>query len=535
MSPSAVRAGSARLRAPRWHDPVTRHTLVGLIGSVLLGVGALGVGYLPPRSRLGGDGLTDILRTTSVGRGFSHLLVIVGVIVLLRAWFQFGADVRAARIAGTERLTRVFWLWAVPLMVTPPLFSQDVYSYTAQGNLLNVGYDPYEFGPAAIPGARLEAVSSVWLDTPAPYGPLFLYAGKITADLLGNHIYLAALVMRLLALVGVYLIARYLPRLARACGVDPALALWAGLLNPLVLMHFVSGAHNDALMLGLVIAALALALEGRPLVAAVAVALAGTVKAPALLVLGFVGLAWAIQRSGMPPRLRSRFLPWLGVALAALATFLVVNALTGLDFGWVSALNTPGMVKTWISPTTALALSLGFAGSALGLGDHSDSILSAIRGAAMAGVLLLISWWLLRPRAIAPGLGAAVALLLVAVFGPVIQPWYLLWGIVAIAGAGLTRRGVPYLTALTTSLVTYCLLQSSATATPFVRVPDWIGSAVTIAVGVAILAQNPTTRAEIAAFLFRLRRPWRRDRGGPDGPDGSGDATAPGELSPVRT
>ena len=62
----------------------------------------------------------------------------------------------------------------------------------------------------------------------------------------------SALVMRLLALLGVYLIARYLPRLARACGVEPSLAVWAGLLNPLVLMHFVSGAHNDALMLGLV-------------------------------------------------------------------------------------------------------------------------------------------------------------------------------------------------------------------------------------------------------------------------------------------
>ena len=45
----------------------------------------------------------------------------------------------------------------------------------------------------------------------------------------------------------------------RACGVDPAVATWLGLLSPLVAVHAISGAHNDALLAGLVVAALAVA------------------------------------------------------------------------------------------------------------------------------------------------------------------------------------------------------------------------------------------------------------------------------------
>src|SRR5207244_2311483 len=82
------------------------------------------------------------------------------------------------------------------------------------------------------------------------------------------------------------------PLLARACGVDEAKAIWIGLLNPLIFLHFVSAAHNDALMVGLLIAGIALAMEKKPIPALVLVSLAGAVKAPALLGLPFVGIAW---------------------------------------------------------------------------------------------------------------------------------------------------------------------------------------------------------------------------------------------------
>jgi alpha-1,6-mannosyltransferase len=492
---------AARLRA---REPVSRHALVGLVGSTVLAVGALGVGYMPPRSRLGVLDVIDTLRSTTVGVTISRICVVVGVLLLLRAWWRLGDDVRAGLVTGPARLTRMFWLWCVPLLLVPPLFSQDVYSYTAQGNLLNVGYDPYQFGPSSIPDTNLEAVSPVWLDTPAPYGPLFLLFGKFSAEIFGGHIYLAALAMRVLALLGVWLIAHYLPRLARACGVDPSLAVWGALLNPLVLMHFVSGAHNDALMLGLLIAGITLALEGHPLIGTVAIALGAAIKAPPLLALGFVGLAWAMHRSGrLDSPLRARILPWVAVAATALGTFLVVNAVSGLGFGWIEALGTPGMIHTWLSPVTTIALPLGAFGSLIGLGDHTDGIMEVLRFAAYALVLGAITWWLLRKRAIAPAMGTAVAMLMLAVLGPVLQPWYLLWGLILVVAAGIGLRGVPYLHAVTTMFVVYCLIQPSATSAPLVRLSDWMCSAITLAVGATMLMRNPQTRAEILGLVRR--------------------------------
>ena len=59
---------------------------------------------------------------------------------------------------------------------------------------------------------------------------------------------------RLLALAGVALIVWALPRLARRCGVSPVSALWLGAANPLLIFHLVAGIHNEALMLGLMLA-----------------------------------------------------------------------------------------------------------------------------------------------------------------------------------------------------------------------------------------------------------------------------------------
>ena len=38
-------------------------------------------------------------------------------------------------------------MWAVPLLVTPPLFSRDVYSYLAIGSMMREGFNPYDSGP----------------------------------------------------------------------------------------------------------------------------------------------------------------------------------------------------------------------------------------------------------------------------------------------------------------------------------------------------------------------------------------------------
>ena len=56
-----------------------------------------------------------------------------------------------------------------------------------------------------------------------------------------------------------------LPRLARRFGVQPATALWLGALNPLLIFHFVAGAHNDALAIGLMLAGLEVGIRKLPI------------------------------------------------------------------------------------------------------------------------------------------------------------------------------------------------------------------------------------------------------------------------------
>src|SRR5262249_34932201 len=150
-----------------------------------------------------------------------------------------------------------------------------------QGWLVQQGASPYFWGPAAVPGPFLDDVSGMWWHTPAPYGPVFLVLARAVVAVGGGHVVPTVLGMRALALVGVLLLVCSLLRLARHCGVAPDRALWLAALNPLVLLHFISGAHNDALLVGLVVTGLVLVLDRRPVLGVGCVALAALVKAPA--------------------------------------------------------------------------------------------------------------------------------------------------------------------------------------------------------------------------------------------------------------
>ena len=98
------------------------------------------------------------------------------------------------------------------------------------------------------------------------------------------------ILLRLLEVGGLVLVLGSLPTLARAAGRDPAEVVALGAASPLVLTTFVGGAHNDALMVGLLVAGLAVAKRFGPLPGIVLCALAAGVKAPAILGRPVLGL-----------------------------------------------------------------------------------------------------------------------------------------------------------------------------------------------------------------------------------------------------
>ena len=336
-----------------------------------------------------------------------------GIVALSVAWLALG------RLAiTTGQLRSVGAAWCLPLLLTAPLFSQDAYSYLAQGTLVHLGLDPYRDAPAVLAthgqAHVLGAVDPFWRHTTAPYGPLFLWIVSWFAE--ASHV-LGVLLIRALELVGFVLLAVFVPRLARALGADPARASW-WVISPLVLLDLVAGAHNDLLMIGLLVAGISFAIERRLLLGIALCALAATVKLPAAAAIPFILVAAADRRL------------WVRGALVAAAVVVVVSVITGLGLGWISTtvFSTPDRVRLAITPATALGWTVAQVVPVGARGLESALGVVAFGLSLGLGAVLL---WRSRRQTMVRNLG--IALIAVAVCGPAAWPWYLTWGLVLLA------------------------------------------------------------------------------------------------------
>ena len=142
-----------------------------------------------------------------------------------------------------------------------PLLSLDVFSYITYARLgAEHGLNPYDSAPADIPldpaGSRVDD----WRFAVSVYGPAFTLA-TYPLGLVG--VSAALWILKGVSALAVLAICGLLARVAAVRGVRPATAVAFVGLNPLVLVHVVGGAHNDALMTLGVVAGIAAALAGR--------------------------------------------------------------------------------------------------------------------------------------------------------------------------------------------------------------------------------------------------------------------------------
>lgn len=445
-----------------------RTRLFGATGTVLMAIGALGAGARPvvqdPTFGVRLLNLPSRIQTVSL------TMTTTGAVMMALAWLMLGRFALGPRRMSRSQLDRTLLLWALPLLIAPPMYSKDVYSYLAQSEIALLGLDPYRVGPAT--GLGLDhvftlSVPSLWRETPAPYGPLFLWIGQTISGVTGENIVAAVLCHRLVVLVGVGLIVWATPRLAHRCGVAEVSALWLGPCNPLLFMHLVAGIHNEALMLGLMLAGTEFALRGidssRPLMprplawphgsadwarwrplamlllGAVLISMSSQVKLPSLLALGFVAMALAWRWGGT---VKAFFLASFSLGGVSLVVMAIIGWASGLGFGWLFTLGTANVVRSWMSPPTLLALGTGQVGILLGLGDHTTAVLALTRAIGVSIIAVVVTWLLLavmRGR-LHPVGGLGVALGATVLLFPVVQPWYLLWAIVPLA-AWATRPG----------------------------------------------------------------------------------------------
>ena len=408
-----------------------RVLLSGVLGTLLLALGGVGVGAVPRYK----DAMAALLGLQSLhrsptGRDIALVLVLVGIGLVAAAWWRVG---RLLPGLSSRNILLIAGLWSLPLLLAPPMFSRDVYAYAGQGHLVASGVDPYVWGPGYLNDKFSDSVDGVWQWTPSPYGPVFLWvAGRVVA-IAGNHVVPAIVMLRLLAVAGLLLVAWALPKLARAHGVPAQRALWLGVANPFVLIHGVGGAHNDALMVGLLVAGLAVAgrnpTSGRLAMAAAVVSTAALVKVPAAAGLAFLPLT---VLGGWRPKLRAAAV----VGATTAVTTLVLTSATGLGWGWLHTLDVGSARLSVFSPVTGAGVLVGNLLTRLGLVDSPGPVLRIFLtgGLVVAGSIAVVL--LLRAHKLGPLRALGLTLIAVVALAPIVQPWYLLWGLVLLAAVG---------------------------------------------------------------------------------------------------
>ena len=439
----------------------------------------------------------------------------IGMVVL--AWFLLGRLTTPGRIRRLTRaqLTHTLAMWAVPFLLTPPLFSRDVYSYLAVGKMMALGFNPYDSGPLDVLGDAdvfAHQVDAKWQQTATPYGPAFLLIARGIVTVSGSHIILAVLLQRLVELIGVALIVWALPRLARRSRIDPISALWLGALNPLVLFHLVAGGHNEALMIGMMMAGLVIALDRSVILGTVLLTGAVGVKATAGLALAFLVVALALRAGGA---WRDLWRSGVRVGAVFVGTFALLTLLAGVGVGWLAALNTPGLIRSFLSVTTAVSVVTGAVGTLLGVGDQTEGVLDVLHplgtvvGTVLAGYVLWRCW----RHAFDPVLGLGVAIGLFVIFSPVVQPWYLLWAALPLAASTAVSRYRTVTVAITVAL-SVMIMPSGSVIRPLIIAQAVLAAALVTAGAWYLLRQRrliPTSEWDrwvmASAKLARLRHP----------------------------
>ncbi|MFT4126378.1 MAG: polyprenol phosphomannose-dependent alpha 1,6 mannosyltransferase MptB [Gordonia sp. (in: high G+C Gram-positive bacteria)] len=517
-----------------------RIKLFGATGSVLLLIGSLATGQIPVvQNPIAG---MRVLSLPSRMWSTALTLSIGGTIMLVVAWLligrfavgRFSVEVRHGRSPqrrmSRSQLDRTLLLWIAPILIAPPLLSKDVYSYLAQSAIAYRGMDPYVISPVrglGVEDALTRSVPNLWRDTPAPYGPFFIWIGKGITALTGDAISFAIFGHRLVALVGICLIVWALPRLARRCHVSPVAALWLGAMNPLVILHLVGGVHNEALMLGLMLVGLEFSFRalygpdrlrqpgtwwpsraGWLLVAGAAViALSALVKVTSILALGFVGIALAQRWGATLPALRHappaqwwtrsrRTVIALAASAAILGTVLAAVMLTvclgtGLGFGWTTTLSTGAIVRSWMSMPTLLSVSAGRVGLLLGLGDQTQAILDVVRPLGQLVAALFVVRWMLATLAgrLHPlgALGVSMATI-IALF-PFVQAWYLLWAVIPLA-AWATRAQFRLTIIAVTAIIAIVVMPTSSNTSGVVLAQGLLAGVIMVAVMTALFFEQ---------------------------------------------
>lgn len=419
----------------------------GAVCSLLVAWSAYGVGVGRQRpGRPAWVGEAWLRATIGVpGGGLGRVLFTASALGLGMAWLGLVVLVRDRPTTRTATIAAIAALWSLPLLVCPPVGSNDVYSYLAHGELAAAGFDPGEVTPVdGLPNDPvLRSVDRVWRTVVSAYGPLATGLSELAVRAADGDQVAAVLLERASAVAGVVVLGIALVSLARRRPSvrAPAVVLAVAVASPLTVVHVIGGAHNEGLMVGLAVAGVAVARVGEDHTGAVRwawwaagvvlVGLGAAVKVSVVLVAAYLG--WCAPGRGRTVRpIGPRVLTAAIAGALTLGTIQAVALVADRGWGWLGGAGAGGKVLTLLSITATLGYLLADPFFATQREVQQSVIYNVTRGIGVAVSMVVATVLLWRsPRL---GLDAVGwALLAVALLGPAVHPWYLVWGLPLLA------------------------------------------------------------------------------------------------------
>jgi hypothetical protein len=426
----AMRGGGFELRTPALETRTASQSRLGLLAlggilvtGLLVAISAAGTDKLLPstvNAGVGTVGLQGSFGTPGIDLGGIGLTVVIAA--------MFGAYLMAVRSAG--RLSPLLVLGTIAalhalMLLAPPLFSTDVFSYQFYGRIGQVYHaNAYLAGPYALHGDPLYwYIGYKWYSTATVYGPLFTALSYPLAPL---SIPTDVFVYKAIATVSSLAVVALVWNAARLRGINPVKAAVLVGLNPLVVVYGVGGGHNDLLMLVPMLAAVVLLLQRRGRLGAGSIMVGAGIKMTAGLLFPF---ALAGARGPLLSTRRRDLLIGAGITAAVLSIFTVIL------FG-AGPLHLPATIANVQSKGNWQSIP-GFIGTRLGLGTVGHPV-ALILGALFTVVLAWLVWRVWRGQLdwIAGAGWAALALLVTAAS---LLPWYVVW-LMPLAALGRDRR-----------------------------------------------------------------------------------------------
>jgi alpha-1,6-mannosyltransferase len=226
-------------------------------------------------------------------------------------------------------------------------------------------------------------------------------------------------------------------------------ALWICVLNPLVIIHLMGGVHNEMLMVGLMMAGIALTFDRHPVPGVTLVAVAVAVKATAGLALPFLVWVWMRQLSDRgadrPARPRVAAFAIASAASVAIfvAVFAVLSLLAGVGLGWLTALAGSVKIINWLTVPTAIAnITNAVGGLFVPVNFYAVLEVTRIAGIVVIAVSLPLLWWRFRHDDREALTGIAWAMAMVVLFVPAALPWYYTWPLAVMSALTQSRAWI---------------------------------------------------------------------------------------------